>query len=792
MPYNDTLVKIKWDKFITDIIDCCDKSDTFKKRLKDLLKPLPIITISSYRKIYEIEAEEQWKQLKSKNRDLFSSFFQRMYIQLEIYGIEKVEKDYNNNLHIMAEVLGKDYDDIRSKIISLNYFLKSNDTKNIEKIKEDLKQYYKKFVILSKKRFVNEYVDDKLNSIKKYFSKISSNNSLKQMTENEFINVIKSRDNLYGKLLNGVNANFNINLSNLDFERMIISILNKQDEETYKILNIKKPEFYDDIKQMKSFRRLRANYVRKIRENIKPELYGICEKYLNNPLENKNLKSYFSQEQILFLNDIINLMKESKSIVDFNNDMLFLSEYKEFTKENKKELEKFNYDISIFNEIKKIIFDMYIREKETYNELYKIVEEDVNNKELSGDIIFNDSNFELTDFSYAFDEKIIKNFISKLEEESFLSLNNYEYMKLKDLLISDKLLAPMLYDNLNQAKLYELINNFHNIYSIMDYSLINKGNLDLIFKKLNVYKYANGKQINMLGLEVVEKIINSNQFMDVKVTDDDIKERLVKAEDLLNRAENVTLSTVPYIDVNKNGVYISRYLNNDPKILTSGIDTNSCFKLSANDNDFLYYTILNKNGFVIKFTNKDGKLLGKAIGIRRNNILEINGIRNSDNSNLITSKEQYTQYKNMLEAFDLYATKIIEETKDTNTPIDFVVSNKAGLLESSEFNDRYEVLGSHLFDNPIDTTNDDWYKFVHTYDGCKKNYLQQASDNTIFTTDFGHYPVVMIKKRDGKNLERLFDISYDDPEAIYERPDSRGKVIHNYIDSDFIRKVKGV
>lgn len=792
MPYNDTLVKIKWDKFITDIIDCCDKSDTFKKRLKDLLKPLPIITISSYRKIYEIEAEEQWKQLKSKNRDLFSSFFQRMYIQLEIYGIEKVEKDYNNNLHIMAEVLGKDYDDIRSKIISLNYFLKSNDTKNIEKIKEDLKQYYKKFVILSKKRFVNEYVDKRLNSIKKYFSKISSNNSLKQMTENEFINVIKSRDNLYGKLLNGVNANFNINLSNLDFERMIISILNKQDEETYKILNIKKPEFYDDIKQMKSFRRLRANYVRKIRENIKPELYGICEKYLNNPLENKNLKSYFSQEQILFLNDIINLMKESKSIVDFNNDMLFLSEYKEFTKENKKELEKFNYDISIFNEIKKIIFDMYIREKETYNELYKIVEEDVNNKELSGDIIFNDSNFELTDFSYAFDEKIIKNFISKLEEESFLSLNNYEYMKLKDLLISDKLLAPMLYDNLNQAKLYELINNFHNIYSIMDYSLINKSNLDLIFKKLNVYKYANGKQINMLGLEVVEKIINSNQFMDVKVTDDDIKERLVKAEDLLNRAETVTLSTVPYIDVNKNGVYISRYLNNDPKILTSGIDTNSCFKLSANDNDFLYYTILNKNGFVIKFTNKDGKLLGKAIGIRRNNILEINGIRNSDNSNLITSKEQYTQYKNMLEAFDLYATKIIEETKDTNTPIDFVVSNKAGLLESSEFNDRYEILGSHLFDNPIDTTNEDWYKFVHTYDGCKKNYLQQASDNTIFTTDFGHYPVVMIKKRDGKNLERLFDISYDDPEAIYERPDSRGKVIHNYIDSDFITKVKGV
>lgn len=791
MSNNDTLLKAKWDKFISDIIDVCDNSDAFKKRLKDLLKPLPVITISSYRKIYEIGAEEQWKQLKSKNRDLFSSFFQRMYIQLETYGIEKVEKDYNNNLHIMAEVLDTNYDDIRSKIISLNYFLKSNDTKNAEKIKEDLKRYYKRFVILSKKRFIDKYVDNRLNSIKKYFSKVSGNNILKQMTENEFINFIKSRDNLYDKLLNGVNANFNMNLSNLDFERMIIFILNKQDEETYRILNIKKPEFYDDIKQMKSLRRLRANYVRKIRENIKPELYGICEKYLNNPSENKNLKSNFSQEQILFLNDIINLMKESKSIVDFDNDMLFVSEYKEFTKENKKELEKFNYDMSIFNEIKSIIFDMYIRENKTYNELYKIVEEDVNNKGLSGDTIFNDSNFELTDFSYAFNEKIIKSFISKLDEERFLNLNNYEYLKLKDLLINDKLLAPMLYDDLNQAKLYDLINNFHNIYSIIDYSLINKSNLDLIFKKLNVYKYANEKQINMLGLEVVEKIINSNQFMDVKVTDDDIRERLVKAEDLLNRAEKVTLSTVPYIDVDKNGIYISRYLNNDPRILTSGIDTNSCFKLSANDNDFLYYTILNKNGFVIKFTNKEGKLLGKAIGIRRNNILEINGIRNSDNSNLIASNEQYVQYKNMLEAFDLYSSKIIEDTKDTNTPIDFVVSNKAGLLESSEFNDRYEILSLHLFDNPIDTTNEDWYKFVHTYDGCRKNYLQQASDDTIFTTDFGHYPVVMIKKRDGKNLERLFDISYDDPEAIYERPDCKSKVIHNYIDSDSTRKVKG-
>ena len=68
-------------------------------------------------------------------------------------------------------------------------------------------------------------------------------------------------------------------------------------------------------------------------------------------------------------------------------------------------------------------------------------------------------------------------------------------------------------------------------------------------------------------------------------------------------------------------------------------------------------------------------------------------------------------------------------------------------------------------------------------DDYEKSYFQQVNENTIFTTDFGSYPVVLIKAREGKTLERLFDISYNSPEAIYKRPSNK-KICNSYTDAD--------
>lgn len=790
---NVSLKKIKWNEYISNIIDFLDKDDEFKKQIKDLLKNFPVMTISSYKKIYEVEAEDEWKYFKSQNRNLFSSFFQRVYDVIKNYGIERTKLEYGKYLKIVSNVLEISYDDLKSELISLDYYLKNNDKEQERKTVEILKEYYKKFIILYKKNFTDDYVSKKLENIKPYFKEIIASNK-RQMSEMDFISVLKRKKDLYDKLLNMVNANSGLKFDKLNLDKLIMSILNKNDQEILDLLNIQKPEFYDSIDQMRALRRLRINYSKRLINEINPDLHKIVETFLNNPIENESLKKYFNKNQILLLNDVVNLMKESKSSIDFSRDDLFISAYNELTVEDKEVLNKFKSDLKYVEELKKLIFNMYKRENDTYNYLYNIVElEEKNESDTlinSNSSSFNDSNYVLNNYDYMFDKNAIINFINEIDENKFIKLNNYEYMKLKDLLTSDKLLCPMLYGNLKQIKLSDLINNFHDLCNVMKYSNINKNNLDLIFKKLNVYKYATEEQIRLLGLPVVEKIINNNQFMDVKITDVDIKNRIIKAEDLMKRAKAVTLSTVPYITVENNGITISRYLNDDPKILTSGIDTNSCFRLSANDNDFLYYTILNKNGFVLKITDENGNILSKIAGIRRNNIIELNGVRNSENSNLISSKEQYVLYKNILDALEIYGQKLIECTKDTETPIDFVVINKAGILECPEFSDRYEILAQHLFDNPIDTTNEDWKNFVHTFDNCEENFLQQSSDDTAFTTDFGHYPVVLLSKRKGKNLLRLFDISYNDPKPIYERP--KTPTIYEYKDKDKTDLIKGL
>ena len=46
----------------------------------------------------------------------------------------------------------------------------------------------------------------------------------------------------------------------------------------------------------------------------------------------------------------------------------------------------------------------------------------------------------------------------------------------------------------------------------------------------------------------------------------------------------------------------------------------------------------------------------------------------------------------------------------------------------------------------------------------------KRGDEFPFVTDYGNYPIVLIASRDGKKLNRRFDITVNSPEAIYERP----------------------
>ena len=105
--------------------------------------------------------------------------------------------------------------------------------------------------------------------------------------------------------------------------------------------------------------------------------------------------------------------------------------------------------------------------------------------------------------------------------------------------------------------------------------------------------------------------------------------------------------------------------------------------------------------------------------------------------------------------------EIIHIAHTNGDEIDYVVCNKAGILESSYFNNCYDIIPEHIAEQPIDIYNDDWQDFI----SLPKYLLKQSNrgDKIPFTTDYGHYPALLIASYDNQQLSRMSDIGYSSP-----------------------------
>ena len=117
-------MRIIWEEYINSLIDSTNHLDKTKLRLKELLKNIPKITISGYKKLAYINTEEEWNLYKSNNRDLFSNFFQRVYQDMMKKDLDEIEYCYNNWLDIIARTLKIPYDEILHTLITLRYYIR--------------------------------------------------------------------------------------------------------------------------------------------------------------------------------------------------------------------------------------------------------------------------------------------------------------------------------------------------------------------------------------------------------------------------------------------------------------------------------------------------------------------------------------------------------------------------------------------------------------------------------------------------------------------------------------------
>lgn len=752
--------------------------ETYTKSI-DLFSNEPKFSILTYKKILRTKYNSLWEQIKISNSRLYVDLLRNICESLSNKSLNEVLYEYKFQIEEISRF--KSIDELKTLLREYKENLSIKDKSLVSK--KALRDFFNDFVIKSKEEYIKDKIALELEKIQKDFISIHEDKEKYEMIkEEQFINLLFNSPYETNELKKRIYELFGVELENNELKVLIHNYFDKNYVGNYQLLGI---DMYMEgnvvsklnrLEEIRKFNRLRDNYFNRIKITFDGR-YDILIKVLN---DYKNINNYIlSKNERVLINEIYWTYVKSNSKFEVVDGELIL---------------RSNNPI---NEVEVIA----LKELETISNKYKSLENYIRKfcasfskefgeiKEVkSTDLVFDDDNYVLNSGNYKINIKILFDLIKNINCEKVESYSEEDLNKIILILFNNGLLST-IYTLNNDIDLSTLINYFDvfNIKNVQDIDY------EVLLKLMNVYSLADQFTLSILTPEVCEKIINNKQFLQSN-TLEDIKLRLEKAVDLVVRGSLINTSAVPYnIDINYKNVRIKRFNNDDPELLISGIDTNTCFKLSGNDNDFVFYTVLSKNGFALKILDSENNLIGRVSAFRHSNVLFFNGVRIVENKRQLTT-ETIELYRNIYDALVKYGEEVIEQTKDSDLPIDFVVCNKAGILESPLFDMSDKIVAPYLVENPLDMYNDDWKNFIHTYDETNKDYFQQVNkgETVPFVTDYGSYPAILMTSRDGKFLERKWDIKYDDPESCYERPRKKVRIFNESNKQEYINLINSV
>ena len=731
-----------------------------EKALRSLFNQKPQFNIKTYKEILKMEATIKFNRLKDQKSSVFVSLSKNICDELEKNDVEKVITKYNNELEYIKEVkmfsefihLMRNY---RESIISCDQF-RINDSR--AEIREFIRNFNSKY----KDNYIKKYCDKIIQEIQSDFEiKPKYEETVNLLSKESFIKLSLSDIHITNTLKVKIKKLFNIEVDNNELKKIILNIFNNKDTDNYKLFEIynslldieKKLKLYDE---MRSFNRLSRRYSNKINElfndNEKIKLIEIFNTY--------DLKKYctsFSTGQYRLINDLLIIYKEANCSINLINNKIVFSKDNKLSNIEYNLLKKDIENYKLYNILKNTILHFYYDSSENKQKI-------LNNQNINieDNVIFDDDNYQLKNSISILNYELLINILKQI---NYKKINNYSEDQLnflKKILYKEGLLGCVMK--------YGSHIDISNIINGIDYcDSKDEKNIDIeeIIKLTSIYSVADDFTISILGGEVVRKLICNGQFLQTNTLDDK-KKRLKKAVLLNLLSININKSTIPYqIDTSVDDVTISRYNNDNPKILSSGIDTGTCFKLDGDDNDFVVYTILNKNGAVFKIEYKN-KFIGRISVFRNCKVLFLNSVRIKGEREEKISKEVIDRNNKIFECLVKLVNKIILISHDNNDEINYIVCNKAGILESSYFNNCYDIIPEHIAKQSLDIYNDDWEQFIL----LPSSLLKQSNrgQKIPFTTDYGHYPALLIASYENQPLSRMSDIGYSSPDAIYIRP----------------------
>ena len=666
--------------------------------------------------------------------DRFYSFTK--YYSYNEYQSKKEMYEYTNsfvNCYISNKV--NEFNDSFEKIILNNFKPKENIL--YKKRKELGKEYLKS---LKLKILIRALVDNEKELYKNYFE---SNYDVYDI-KNDYIKYLAKNNVDYNSILEHVL----IPLSNDRFDK--VNCLSK--------IGIKKPNNFDTyIRYTEDIRRITL---------------------LNSEIEKLKSNEYTVDEFILILNHVcyknklpfkvkINIkrkLEKLKKIIDEINGQIYID----------KSALKFIYNDSV---------DIYNMDEILEYKKYLEILEKIINKTFSFIILrMNDENIKnyfnkdytkvIDNFEYSFPittkyyelrkrvfslgdiEKIFNGY----EISNFKKMNN----KLKQLLFEKNnavMVAEGYYDGIVD-NLGIIINKWNNIEKYVKELNINETNLTLI--SIETILRINNFEDNTIGNNINKKIIK-NICDDLYYEELNVDERISTLINLYKKGFSRIKSTIPYITYIDDAYKVEIIDTYNQESLMSFPD--SLYKVGAIGNDFLHYSILNKNGFSI-IISKNEEIIARCLGVRNGNAIYLNYLEGIC--------DEY--YDKLLRDF---ANKIIEETNDTDEPIQYVmiVNNN---IYNSQTALRIDTTMCPIVNYPI---NEKYSDFEHF-----------KNNNTLFNSDklYTNYDDGITTLLANSCIVDKNNFKYYDADAKYFRKRNKVIKLSNNIGEEILNKIDAI
>lgn len=763
------------------------------QRLLELFTTQPVMKMEVYKKTTIYYAKKMYEELSVSNEAIPHGFYAILENEIKTNGLLPTLRKFKKEITLISETMQIEEKDL----VNILKYLKSTSAANPDNTMEQqnarnsLKEIIRKFTAKYKENYIKNIVNEKMALLRSRTIKKEAPKEQVFLTPEGFVNFVFANPPIKETIEVMISEQLGTMVSKEKLKEIIAATFERDYTTAIQnILQIPTPLSYEKCIRSRHQNRLKKNYEPILNKNLslttdEEKIFTI--RVIEHKVKEKKMREQgmtippiaeLEDYKKIFTNADLQLIEEVCAILTKTNASLILlnGKFRFYITETptKEEIEEAKNYENLVKHIKSIhnhIYSLYARQ----NKMIGLF-----TTKSPTPIASSDDSYQIDTDCWFTEEKITK-VIDKIDKNKIASMSEKTYQILKEFLIKDGLLWAYVADNIDIDTFVKIINNFDSIAACCTREEISISNLHRLIRKANLYDYANDLMIGLVGQDILAKVINYNQFSGVTVTDEVIHTRLRKLVDLAVKAENTPTSSLPFTcDVTLGKYRLQRYKNNDPKIFTSGIDTKTCFFISVNENDFFFYSLLNKNGYVVKVVNERNEVVARASCFRKNNVLMINGIRCKNNNIIPNSKEDFEEMKQIVKLIELMAKKMIELTSSDLCPIDYVVCNKAGILENAAFESNFEQVNSDLFREPINIYDKDWEEFVHLYDG-QEQLLQEVphNPNKSFTTDFGnHYPTLLIASRNYMPLTSPRNISLNDQPSTYDRPRS---IIKQYI-----------